>query len=116
MIKRLLRLIQEALNKMFATKDIKSALNISIDTISQDMQDAIDLWRQMYKDNSPWLDDDAGIYSLGLAKQICKELQQQVLSELETHISEPGVSDDVADEDKQAEEVIDTRAKYLNEI
>ena len=89
MIKRLLRLIQEALNKMFATKDIKSVLGISIDTISQDMQDAIDLWRQMYKDNSPWLDDDAGIYSLGLAKQICKELQQQVLSELETHISEP---------------------------
>lgn len=116
MIKRLLRLIQEALNKMFATKDIKAALSISIDTISQDMQNAIDLWRQMYKDNSPWLDDDAGIYSLGLAKQICKELQQQVLSELETHISEPGVSDDVADEDKRAEEVIDTRAKYLNEI
>ena len=51
MIKRLLRLIQEALNKMFATKDIKSALSISVDTISQDMQNAIDLWRQMYKDN-----------------------------------------------------------------
>lgn len=116
MIKRLLKLIQEALNKMFATKDIKSALNLSIDTISNDMQDNIDIWRKMYKNKSPWIDAEAGIYSLNLAKQICKELQQQVLSELKTHIGEPGIQDEELDEDKQQEDVIDTRAKYLNNI
>lgn len=115
MIKKLLKLIQEALNRILANKTIKDAMNISIEPISQDMQDSINLWRLMYKDSSPWLDDDAGIYSLGLAKQICKELQQQVLSELDTHISDTG-ADSVDDADESISDTFDTRAKYLNAI
>lgn len=40
-------------------------------------------------------------------------MQQQVLSEMETSITEPGVEDET-DEDKN--DVIDTRAKFLNDI
>ena len=40
-------------------------------------------------------------------------MQQQVLFEMETSITEPGVEDET-DEDKN--DVIDTRAKFLNDI
>ena len=114
MIKKLLKIIQEALNKLFAKKDIKEALNINSDMISDTLINAIELWRQMYKDESPWLDEEKGVYSLGLAKQICREIQQQVLSEIDTRIVEPGTEDDV-EEDKNTG-INNTRATYLNEI
>ena len=78
MIKKLLKLIQEALNKMFEKENINEALNINSTIISEPLTNAIEKWRQMYKDESPWLDEKNGIYSLGLAKQICREIQQQV--------------------------------------
>ena len=114
MIKKLLKIIQEALNKLFAKKDIKEALNINSDMISDTLINAIEKWRMMYKDESPWLDEEKGVYSLGLAKQICREIQQQVLSEIDTRIVEPGTEDDV-EEDKNTG-INNTRATYLNEI
>lgn len=114
MIKKLLKIIQEALNKLFAKKDIKEALNINSDMISDTLINAIEKWRMMYKDESPWLNEEKGVYSLGLAKQICREIQQQVLSEIDTRIVEPGTEDDV-EEDKNTG-INNTRATYLNEI
>ena len=58
MIKKLLKIIQEALNKLFAKKDIKEALNINSDMISDTLINAIEKWRMMYKDESPWLDEE----------------------------------------------------------
>ena len=77
------------------------------------MSIALDVWQSMYKDESPWLDDNKGVYSLGLPKQICQSMQQQTLSEMETSITEPGVEDDI-EQDK--DDAIDTRAKFLNDI
>ena len=53
MIKKLLKLIQEALNKLFAKEDVKEALNVNSNTISEALTNAIEKWRQMYKDESP---------------------------------------------------------------
>lgn len=113
MIKKLLNLIYEAIGKMIGYKSITQALDIDTSVISDEMSECLELWKDMYKDNSPWLDDSEGIYSLGLPKQICQSLQQQTLSELETSITEPGMKEDM-EEDKS--DVIDTRAKFLNEI
>lgn len=114
MIKKLLKLIQEALNRMFEKENINEALNINSTIISEPLTNAIEKWRQMYKDESPWLNEKNGVYSLGLAKQICREIQQQVLSEIDTRIVEPGLEDEV-EQDKNID-INSTRATYLNEI
>ena len=113
MIKKLLNLIYEALGKMVGYKSITDAFELDDSVVSDAMSDSMDLWKSMYKDKSPWLDEHKGVYSLNLAKQICQSFQQQTLSEMETSITEPGV-DDETDEDK--DDVIDTRAKFLNDV
>ena len=87
MIRKLLNLLYEALEKMLGYKE---SSDITECAISDEMSDAMDLWKKVYKDESPWLDDVDGIYSLGLGKMICQSVQQQVLSEMETSITEPG--------------------------
>lgn len=84
MIKKLLELLYKALEKMVGYKSITDAFDLNDSIISDKMSDSMELWKAMYKDESPWLDESAGIYSLGLAKQICQSLQQQTLSEMET--------------------------------
>ena len=113
MIKKLLNLIYEAIGKMIGYKSITDAFEIDGTGISDEMSNALDVWKSMYKDESPWLDDIKGVYSLGLPKQICQSLQQQTLSEMETSITQPGVEDSI-EQDK--DDAIDTRAKFLNDI
>ena len=113
MIRKLLNLIYEALGRMIGYKSITDAFELDDSVVSDVMSDSMDLWKSMYKDESPWLNEHIGIYSLGLPKLICQSMQQQVLSEMETSITEPGVEDET-DEDKN--DVIDTRAKFLNDI
>ena len=113
MIRKLLKLIYEAIGKMVGYKSITQAFDISESVVSDKMSDAMDLWKRMYKDNSPWINEFEGITSLGLAKLICQVLQQQTLSEMETAITEPGL-DEETEEDKSEE--IDTRAKFLDDI
>ena len=113
MIKRLLSLIYEAIRKMTGYKSITDALELDDSAMSDEMADAIDLWKSIYKDESPWLDDDKGVYSLGLGKQICQSLQQQTLSEMETSITEPGVEDEQQEDRKNDK---GTRATFLNDI
>lgn len=114
MLKKLLRLIQQAIDKMLGYTSISKAIDINEVTISDDMSNAIQLWKQMYRDKSPWLDSEAGIYSLGLAKEICNSFQQQMLSELETKIIQPGMDDDVDEDKSNVDADITTRAQYLN--
>lgn len=110
MIKKLLNLLYEALEKMLGYKGMSYITDCAI---SDEMSDALELWKSMYKDESPWLNEHIGIYSLGLPKLICQSMQQQVLSEMDTAITEHGAEDE-KEEDKN--DVIDTRAKFLNDI
>lgn len=113
MIKKLLSLIYAAIEKMVGYKSVTDAFDLSESVVSDVMSDAMDLWKKMYKDKSPWLSELEGITSLGIAKLICQILQQQTLSEMETSITEPGL-DEETEEDKTEE--IDTRAKFLDDI
>lgn len=108
MFKKLIELITEALRKMVAYSDRQDAIDDveMMYSISEDMQDAITTWLDVYKDNSSWLDDNNGIYSLGLGKTICQTLQSQVMSEMESRVIIPGSSTDEIEEN--------TRAGYLN--
>lgn len=107
MFKRLIELIKQAIRNMVKYQDLKDTLDAgAIYTISEDMQHKIDLWKDLYKDLAPWLDDDKGIYSLGIAKQICQNLSNQVLAESEIKIHTPGVT----------EKEKGTRAAFLQEM
>lgn len=113
MIKKLLNLIFEALAKMIGYKSITDAFDIDDNIVSSDMSNAFDLWKDMYKDEPPWQDELKGIFSIGLPKLICQTMQQQVLSEIETSITEPGAEDDTTED---IADILDTRAKFLNNI
>lgn len=112
MFRKLIELIAEAL-KNFIGKETTITGDLStaeIYTISEVMQDAIDKWREMYKDEASWLDERTGIYSLGLSKLICQSLASQVLSEMKLEINTPGEKEDSEDDPK------DTRASFLQDM
>lgn len=50
MIRKLLKLIYEAIGKMVGYKSITQAFDISESVVSDKMSDAMDLWKRMYKD------------------------------------------------------------------
>ena len=78
---------------MVSGKDIAKELNISY-AISPQMETAIHLWSDMYKDNSPWLHepddkDPKKVASLGIATLIASEKARLALLEFESEISTP---------------------------
>ena len=68
--------------------------------ISDEMSDAINKWKMMYKDRAPWVNDD--VTSIGIPKSICQMLQMMVLSELEVEV--------------QGNESKDSLASYMKNI
>ena len=78
---------------MISSKDIEKELNINY-AISPQMENAIHLWSDMYKDKAPWLhepdeDNPVRIASLGLATMIASEKARLALLEFESEISTP---------------------------
>lgn len=72
------------ISRLFAVKDIKSALGIEV-AISHEMLDKIDLWRRMYEGSAPWVSND--VISLRLESAICREFANIVLSEMSSKVS-----------------------------
>ena len=110
MIKHLIELIKQALNKMIGNPKQDNSIDSSV---SETMIKAISLWKKMYKNKAPWVSKDTGVISIGIPKLICKAFKQQVLSEMKTDIIDPNISTEV-DKDKQEE--TKTRADYLNNV
>ena len=78
---------------MISSKDIEKELNINY-AISPQMENAIHLWSDMYKDKASWLhepdeDNPVRIASLGLATMIASEKARLALLEFESEISTP---------------------------
>ena len=114
MFKRLMQLIQQTLQKLAGYKTVDDVVNNSnIYKISSDMQNAIDLWKDMYKNESPWLNYDEGVYSLNIPGTICSNLANMVLCEVKTSINTPGAVDNTEDNTVTTK---NTRASYLNDI
>ncbi len=110
MIKHIIELILQALNKMIGNAKVDNSIDSSI---SDTMMNSISLWKKMYKNKAPWVNDDTGVISIGIPKLICKAFKQQVLSEMKTDIIDSNISTEV-DKDKQEE--TKTRADYLNNV
>ena len=110
MLKKLLSFIKEAIRKMVRYQDISDTISDEGYTISDEMSDALSLWKDMYKDKSPWLDEDEGVYSLGLPETICNEFKTLILDELKCEVVTPGVT--VTDD----KDDLSTRSGYLNHV
>ncbi len=85
MFKRFLTWVQGVISKMLNhAGDVKSALNVDI-AVSATMREAIDLWRQMFQDKAPWLDD--ATQSLNLPAAVAGEIARLATVELESAIT-----------------------------
>lgn len=105
MFQKLIELIKQALRSMVGYKSIAQVTE-NFDTISDDMQRSMDLWRDMYLNKAPWLDEVKGVYSLNLAAMICSSLSRQITLEMGCTVTAPN----------QEESSNITRAYYLNSI
>ena len=93
MIKHLIELIKQALNKMLGNAKQDNSIDSSV---SETMLDGITLWKKMYKNKAPWVNKEKGVISIGIPKLICKAFKQQVLSEMKTDIIDPNISTEVS--------------------
>lgn len=89
---------------MIPYKDIKEIEDVE-SSRSNEMQNALDLWYNLYLDQAPWLKKDQ-VYSLNIAAFICSELARQILLEVKWDIT--GVKQKSSDEP-----VMNPRAQYL---
>ena len=85
--------IKEVLSKMIGARTIERTLHVT-PTISSEMENAIQLWTDMYKNKAPWLkeptyNDPSRIVSLGLPAMIASEKARTALIELESEITTP---------------------------
>lgn len=105
MFKKILEIIREAIRKMVSYKEVTDIVGGYLETISEDMTEAIDIWKNVYKNKAPWINKEEGIYSLNLGVQICTVLRKMILAELSGCVTG-------ADAVVQKE----TRAAYENEV
>lgn len=103
---------------MTGVKSIEQALHL-LPIMSDKMEEAIDTWSKMYKNESPWLHepttgDPIKIVSLGLASSIASEKARTATIEMKTAITEPNrpVTENDTHVDRNATPV--NRAEYLN--
>lgn len=85
--------IQEVLRKMIGSKTIESTLKVT-PAMSSQMENAINLWTKMYKDEAPWLhkptiENPINIVSLGLPALIASEKARMVVLEMKSEITTP---------------------------
>lgn len=76
--------IKEVFSKLISPKDIEDALKIT-PIISSTMQQNIELWESMYKDESPWLNEN--VHSLGLASMIASEKARMATLEMQVKVT-----------------------------
>ena len=84
---------------MIGARTIEQTLNIT-PVISSQMENAIQLWSDMYKDQAPWLHEPTRenpnrVTSLGLAAMIASEKARTALLELKSEITTPTVEVEV---------------------
>lgn len=116
MFKKIVELIKEALRHFVAYNSVTDTVSSpSVFIVSNEMEHALDLWKDMYQDNSPWLNDSKGVYSLGIAKQVCQSLAMQVLAEMDASIVTPGDCTECAKEEAKNGKPT-TRAGFLSSL
>ena len=85
--------VKEIVEKMVGSKTIEETLRVT-PFISTEMENAIELWGQMYMDKSPWLhepDDEnpVNVTSLGIPAMVASEKARTALLEWKSDITAP---------------------------
>ncbi len=85
--------LKGAFNRMTGNKTIEKELNM-LPIISSEMQNALELWSNMYEDKAPWLregdySDPVTVKSLGLPAFIASEKARMVTLEMKSEITAP---------------------------
>ena len=97
--------IKEIISKMIGARTIEQTLHVT-PVISSQMEEAIQLWSDMYKNKAPWLkepnfNDPTRIVSLGLPSMIASEKARMVVIEMESEITTPTEEKEVPNPDYQ---------------
>lgn len=100
--------LKEILKTMIGAKTVERALQVN-PVISSQMETAIQLWCDMYKNQSPWLNEPTyanptRIVSLGLAASIASEKARTALLEMASEITTPTKEVEVANPEYQKPE------------
>lgn len=108
---QIIQKLKEAFRKMVSGKSIERELGIS-PLISNQMANAIQLWEDMYKGQSPWIreptfNDPTRIVSLGLPQMISSEKARTALLEFKSEITTPMKEVEVESEANNAVECFD---------
>ena len=95
---------KEVLRRMIGGNALERALNIKNPVMSTEMENAINLWTRMYKNDAPWLHEPdannvARIASLGLPAMIASEKARMVVLEMKSEITTPTVEVEQANPD-----------------
>lgn len=104
--------LKELLQKMLGSRTIQNELHVSY-AISPQMESAIQLWSNMYKNKAEWLheptdEDPTRIVSLGLPSLIASEKARTALLELESEITAPTTIVDVPNSDYDSNTMTNT--------
>lgn len=83
-MKNFITWIKGVLRMFFRGETIKKAIGAEV-AISSGMQEAIELWQQMFRNKSPWLDKNTE--SLGLASAVASEIARLVTVEFHSEIT-----------------------------
>ena len=91
MFSELWQRIKEMIQGMINPKSVEQVLHV-VPAVSNEMLDAIELWEDMYKDESPWLkeptpQDPTQVLSLGLPAFIASEKARMAVMELNFDIT-----------------------------
>lgn len=116
MFSAIIQKIKEILQKMNGAKTVEQALHIT-PIISSAMNDALELWSDMYEDKSPWLHEPtfanpSRVVSLGLPAFIASEKARLATIEMHSEITTPNPKDRVVERDTKEmmdSDHIDTR-------
>ena len=103
---RLLAFIRQVMNKMIPAQSVEQVEHIET-PLSTDMQNALELWHDMYTDKAPWLSDEH-VHSAGYPVLICAEVARQVVTEMKWHISAEATAEG-------EEEATNARSEFLKE-
>lgn len=85
--------IKEVIQKMVGARTVEQKLHVA-PIISSQMEEAIQLWTDMYKNEAPWLhepswNDPTRVVSLGLPAMIASEKARTALLEFKSEITTP---------------------------
>lgn len=111
--------LKEVLRKMIGARTIEQKLHVA-PVLSSQMEEAIQLWTDMYKNKAPWLKeptfaDPSRVVSLGLPAMIASEKARTALLEFQSEITTPTEEIEVENPEyqKAQEAAVEAGDQYL---